>query len=205
MSGDVGLGLARPLAHSPGSVHFYLRLGPIVTLLRIWRSHLVVAFLVGLVVGTLIGCAEGLYALWGQEVFGRYNELVAWAMFIDASALIAAQFALALLGGLFLFLGRLTPTPRGLVPLQLGETVFTLVFAYRIWTVGIANPALWFTNVLGLVLPPALIGLALGEFALVGTLWLMEHVPFMLRLRARYWLIAEAIVAVLAVAFAFTH
>ncbi len=174
-------------------------------LVRIARAHFIVALLVGLVVGTFIGLAEGLWVLLSQGVLGRYNELVAWAILIDASAMIAVEFGLALISGLICFMLRLTPLPRRLVALQLGETAFTMVFGPGIWSQGTVAPASFVTNPVGVILPPALAGLLLGELVLAISLWITERASFVHRLRARYWLAFEAGVVIAAIAFGFSH
>jgi hypothetical protein len=172
------------------------------TVLQIVRVHIVVAFLVGLIVGTLIGLGEGVNALLSQGVLGRYDELVAWAIAVDASALIAVEFGLAVISGVIFLVRRREPVPRWLVALQLGETVFILTFALILWSQGTVDPYSISDNPLGVLLPAALAGLGLGELTLIGSMWLMVHAPFLARLRARYWLLAETAVVLLAVVFA---
>ncbi len=236
-------------------------------LLRTWWVHFTVALLVGLVLGTGIGIGEGVWVLLSQGVLGRYDELVAWAIVVDAGALIGVEFGLALLGGLILFLVRHVPSPRklvvshikvdrrslaprgrgtgtrpeatpapqnhddppladrrslaprgrsagarpqshqvaALVSLQLGETVFVLTLAWGIWSQGTVNPSLFASNPLGVLLPPAVAGLALGELVLAASVWMAEHAPIVGRLHARHWLIIEGVVFALAIAFGFTR
>jgi hypothetical protein len=174
-------------------------------LAHIVRVHFIVALLVGLVVGTFIGLGEGVTVLLSEGVLGRYNELVAWAIVVDASAMIAVEFGLAIISGLIFFLTRRVPILRRLVALQLGETVFVMAFALGLWSQGTAAPAAWVTNPVGVILPPALVGLLLGEFALATSMWIMEHAPLVRRLHARDWLILEAAVVMVAIAFGFIH
>ncbi len=169
------------------------------TLWQIAKTHFVVALMVGLVVGTLIGLCESLYALISLELVGRYNELVAWAIVIDASALIAAEFGFALLSGLIFLFRRRVPLPRQLVSLQLGETVFALVFAQSLWSQGFADASVFTRNLPGVILPPAALGLVLGECILAASMWITDHAPFTRRLRARYWLLLEAATIVVAI------
>ncbi len=175
------------------------------TLKRIWQAHFTVALLVGLVLGTCIGLAEGISTILSQGVLGRYNELVAWAILIDASAMVAVEFGLALVSGLVFCLARRVPLPRHLVPLQLGETVFILLLAQGLWSQGTLNPAPFFRNPLGVVLPPALVGLVLGEGLLALSWWTVEHARFLQRLRVRYWLVLESVVALIVIAFSFSR
>ncbi len=255
-------------------------------LLRSGWVHFTVALLVGLVLGTGIGIGEGVWVLLSQGVLGRYDELVAWAIVVDAGALIGVEFGLALLGGVILFLVRLvsrllelvvrhidvdrcslaprgrwmgtrpyatpapqnqngppladrrslaprgrwagtrpyaTPAPQNhygpplaatrpqshqvaaLVSLQLGETVFVTALAWGIWSQGTVNPSLFASNPLGVLLPPAAAGLALGELVLAASMWMAEHAPIVGRLHARHWLILEVVVFALAIAFGFTR
>ncbi|MGB8645269.1 MAG: hypothetical protein WCF84_08525 [Anaerolineae bacterium] len=174
-------------------------------LVQIVRGHFLVAFMVGLVVGTLIGAGEGLGVLFTQEVFGRYNELVAWAIVIDAGALIAVECALAVIGGLICLARRLVAPLRHLVALQLGETAFITVFGVGLWSQGIANPALLGSNPLGALWRSALVGLVLGEATLALVMWLTDYSAFVRGLRARYWLALEAVVLIIAIAFGFTY
>lgn len=174
-------------------------------LAQIWRAHIVVAVLVGLVVGTGIGVGEGIAVLQSQELFGRYNELVAWAIAFDASAMIALEVAIAIVGGIMFSFARVVPIWRHLVALQLGETAFAAVLGIGIWQQGNQNPAIFAGDPIGALLPLGLEGLIIGAAVLALSFWLAEHAPFVRKLRIRYWLVFEAVVVVSAVAFGFSH
>ncbi len=175
------------------------------TLKQIWQTHFSVALLVGLIVGTGLGLLEGIYVLLSQGVLGRYNELVAWAILIDASVMVSVEWGLALVSGLVFCWARRVPIPRHLVSLQLGETAFILWLAQGLWSQGTLNPSPFFRDPLGVVLPPALVGLVLGEAILALSWWIIGHALFLQRLRARYWLVLESVVALIVIAFSFSR
>lgn len=177
----------------------------IIKLVQIWQAHLIVALMVGLVVGTAVGAGEGIMVLQTQGLFGRYNELIAWAIAFDAPAVIAAELVLALISGLLFSIIRVVPLKRHLVGLQLGETVLAMSLAYSVWSQGNTDPSIFARNMIGGLLWPAAIGLFAGELVLVASIWISDRAPFVRNLRARYWLLFEAAVVVIAVAFGFSH
>ncbi len=172
-------------------------------LIKLVRVQFVVALMVGLVLGTVIGIGEGVWVLYSQEVFGRYNELLAWAILIDAGGMIALELALGLIACIFLSLFRLLPSPRQLVPLQLGATAFALALGWGLWWRGLADPSAFFTNASAVIVVPAILGFALGEAVLAGSMWVTARVPFVYRIKGRYWLFFEGAVMVAAVALTF--
>jgi hypothetical protein len=174
-------------------------------LLQIWRAHLIVALLVGLVVGTCIGVGEGIAVLQIQGLFGRYNELVAWAIAFDAPAAIAVELGLGFVSGLIFSLMRIVPGRRQLVSLQLGETAFVIALAVGVWSGGTADPAVLASNPLGVLLPAGVVGLLLGGLVLSISMWLTVHAPLIRKLHARSWLLFEAVVVVIAIVFGFSR
>lgn len=175
------------------------------TLLKIWRIHFVVALLVGLVVGTLIGIGEGIWVLQSQGLFGRYNELVAWAIAFDAPAMVGVELGLAVLSAIFFSFMEKVPSIRGLVSLQLGETAYVLVLGWGIWLEGSVNPAVFVGTSLLILLPFAAFALALGQFVLAVAIMLLERAPILQSFRIRYLLALEAIVIAIAIAFGFSR
>jgi hypothetical protein len=174
-------------------------------LLQIWRSHLIVALLVGLVVGTGLGVAEGLSVLHVEGLFGRYNELVAWAIVFDAPATIVVELALAVISAAMFSLMRLVPMRRHLVALQLGETAFAGMLIAGIWLEVTVSPAWSEGSWLVILLPSAIAGILLGGFVLGITMWIIERASFVQRLQARYWVALEAVVLLAAIAFGFSR
>lgn len=166
----------------------------------LWRNLFGVALLVGLIVGTLIGIVEGLHVLLDKNLMGQYNDLIAWAILIDSSILIAAELVLAVFNGLAFGLLRQSPPRSALVPLQLAETGYLLVLTESLWTSGSANPHTLATNPLALLAMPALVGLALG-FAVLAIAFKSIHLSIVQHFRPGYWLAAEFIVIIAAIAF----
>jgi hypothetical protein len=174
-------------------------------LVQIWRELAVTALLVGLVLGTCIGVAEGAYVLLSENVVGRYNELVGWAIVVDASAMVGVELVLALLNGPILYLRHIAPVPRKLVSLFLGESAFLMILASGMWSRGIADPMVFARDPLGAVLQSAVVGLILGAVVLAASMWITERALFFRRARVRYWLAFEAVVIVVAILFGFSR
>ena len=174
-------------------------------LIEIWRVHFIVALLVGLVVGTCIGVGEGVAVLQTQGLFGRYNELVAWAIAFDAPATIAVEFGLAIISGLIFSFIRLVPGRRQLVAMQLGETVFVIALATGLWSFYTAKSSLFPGNPVEALLLAGLAGIMLGGLVLAISMWVTDHAPFVRLLRVRYWLLLELVVVASAIAFGFSH
>lgn len=174
-------------------------------LLRLWSTHLAVAFWVGIVLGTIVGLYEGASVLLTEDLVGRYNELVAWAIAFDASAVVAVEFFFAFLSALIFTAERRPVIPFRLVALQIGESVFGLVFAVGAWNNGMADPLSPVTNPAGLIGLPLLVGALAGAVALLLSRWTLERIPLIRRLSPRYWLVAEAAVVVGAILFGFSH
>lgn len=170
-----------------------------------WRAHLTVALLVGLVLGTSVGLLEGISVLVSQELLGRYNELVAWAILFDTSAIIAVEIGLAILNALVFTVMQFEVVSYRLVALQLGESVFAATLAFGLWTQGTANPHLLATSPISVIWQPALAGILLGEIVLAAAKWVVDQMPLIRRLDARYWLVAEAVIVFGAVAFGFSR
>ncbi len=156
--------------------------------------------MVGLIVGTLIGIAEGIRVLLDQNLMGQYNDLVAWAILADAATLIAAELVLAVFNGLVLGILRQSPPLSALVPLQLAETGYLLVLTQGLWATGSANPHLLASNPLTVLAFPAIAGLALGLTVLVIA-FKSIHLSIFQHFHPRYWLAAELIVIIAAIAF----
>jgi hypothetical protein len=175
------------------------------SLLQIWRSHLVVALLVGLVVGTGIGIGEGISVLQSEGLFGRYNELVAWAIVFDAPATIALEIGLAIISASLFTLIRRVPSRPGLVALQLGETAFAGALVVGVWLESTSSRSWFAGGWLRVLLPPSIAGVLLGVSVLTLTMWIVEHAHFLHRLQLRYWLVLEAVAVVAAVAFGFSR
>ncbi len=175
------------------------------TFAQIWRAHLTVALLVGLVLGTAVGLTEGISVLLSQELLGRYNELVAWSIAFDASAVIAVEIGLAVLNALVFTVMQYEAVPYRLVALQLGESAFASTLAFGLWTNGIANPPLLASHPISIIGQPVIVGILLGELVLVTTKFVIDQLPLLRRLRVRYWLIAEGLIIIGAVAFGFSH
>jgi hypothetical protein len=175
------------------------------TFLQIWRAHLIVALMVGLVIGTFIGVIEGIAVLQTQGLFGRYNELVAWAIAFDAPATIGVELALGVVSGLIFSFMRVVPGRRQLVSLQLGETAFVLPVAVRVWSAGTADPANFAGNSLGVLLPVGVVGLLLGGLVLAISMWITDHASLIRRLNPRSWLVFEVVVVVVAIIFGFSR
>lgn len=177
----------------------------IMMLLKIWRIHLVVALLVGLAIGTLIGLGEGIWVLQSESLFGRYNELVAWAIAFDVPAMVAVELGLALISGLFFSIMERVPSIRGLVSLQLGETAFALALGWGVWLEGTGNPSVFGGASLLRLVPFAAFALALGQLVLAVAMMLPDRMPIVERFRVRYLLVLEAVVIVIAIAFGFSR
>ncbi len=175
------------------------------SLFKFYRDLIVAALMTGLVIGTLIGLAEGASVLINEGLLGRYNELLSWAIAFDAPTLIAIEIGLAVLSSLFLLAQSNFPPARALIPLLSGETVFVAVLALGIWTLGSSHFSLLARAPFVVIIVSALVGLALALLTLAVLFELLEHVQFFRRLRARYWLTAEAAVLIAVVAFGMTH
>lgn len=163
------------------------------------------AVLVGLVIGTVIGAAEGIWVLQSQGLFGRYNELIAWAIVFDAPAMIGLEVGLAIISGVFFSFMEKAPTLRGLVSLQLGETAFVSVLGYSVWLRGTANPADLVGASLLPLLPVAIWSLLFGELVLGVALWVFERAPVLRRFQIRHLLAVEVVVILVAIAFGFSR
>jgi len=174
-------------------------------LIQVWVTHFVVALWVGIILGTIVGLVEGISVLVSQDLVGRYNELVAWAIVFDASAVIALEFGIGFLSALVFTVERRAVSPYRLVSLQIGESAYAFALAAGIWSRGTADPALVTSNLPGLMGVPFVTSAILGACALLVTRWVVGRLPLFRRLSPRYWLIAEAAVLVGVVAFSFTH
>lgn len=174
-------------------------------LIHVWVTHLIVSLWVGIILGTIIGLIEGISVLVSQDLVGRYNELVAWAIVFDASAVVAVELGIGFLSALVFTAERRALSPYRLVALQIGESAFAFALAMGIWAEGTADPTLPVSNPLGLIGLPFVASAAAGACALVVSRWMLEQMPLFRRLRPRYWLVAEAAVLVGAIAFSFSH
>ena len=172
---------------------------------QIWRAHLTVAFLAGLILGATVGLAEGITVLVSQGLQGRYNELVAWAILFDTCAVVAVEIGLAVLNAVIFTLKQFEAVPYRLVALQLGESFFAATLAFGLWTQGTANPRLLSTNFVSVIWQPAIAGILLGEIVLVMVNLVVDQLPLIRRLDVRFWLVAEAVIVIGAIAFSFTH
>lgn len=170
-----------------------------------WRTHLTVALLAGLLLGAFVGLYEGVSVLLSQDLLGRYNELVAWSIAFDTSAIVAAEIGLAVLNAIIFTVLAYESVPHHLVALQVAESVFAATIAFGLWTNGIANIHLLATSPISVIGPPGLVGILLGELVLVIVKSILDWMPRLRRLTARYWLIAEGVIVLGAVAFSFIH
>ncbi len=173
--------------------------------IQMWRAHLTVAFFVGLALGIAVGLVDGISVLVLQGLLGRYNELVAWAILFDACAIIAVEVGLAVLNAIIFTVLRWETVPYRLVALLLGESVFTATLAFGLWTQGTENLHLLATSPINVILFPAIVGIVLGEIALAVIRLIVDQLPLIRRLNAPYWLAAEAVVVIGAVAFSLTR
>lgn len=170
-----------------------------------WRVHLTVALLVGLILGAIVGVFEGVAVLLSQDLMGRYNELVAWSIAFDTFAIVAVELGLAILNAIIFNVMQFEPLSHDLVALVLAESVFVAITAFGLWTQGITDPHLLATSPIRVIGQPALVGIVLGELVLVPVKLTLDRVPLLRRLSARYWLVAEGLVVIGAVAFSFSH
>jgi hypothetical protein len=173
--------------------------------LQAWRIHLTIALLAGLILGACVGVYEGVSVLLSQELLGRYNELVAWSIAFDTSAIVAVEIGLSVLNAIVFTVMAFESVPHHLVALQLGESVFAAITAFGLWTQGTAQPHLLATSPISVIGPPGLVGILLGELVLVIIKSMLDRMPLLRRLTVRYWLVAEGVVVLGAVAFSFTH
>lgn len=170
-----------------------------------FRAHLTVALLVGLILGAIVGVFEGVSVLLSQDLMGRYNELVAWSIAFDTSAIVALEIGLAVLNAMIFIVMQFESVSRDLVALLLAESVFAGITAVGLWTQGTADPRLLAASPIRVIGLPALAGIVLGGFVLVPVKLMLDRIPLLRHLRARYWFIAEGLVVIGAVAFSFTH
>ncbi len=175
------------------------------SLVNLWYTHFLAAFWVGIVLGTIVGLAEGVSVLLSQDLVGRYNELVAWAIVFDASAVVAVEFFFGFLSVLVFTVERRVVSPYRLVALQIGESVFAGAFALGLWVQGTTDPGLFVSNLAGLIRLPLIAAALLGAVALLVSRWVIERIPPIRRLSPRYWMVAEAAVLVGAIAFSFSR
>ncbi len=172
---------------------------------RIWRAHLTVAFLAGLILGTAAGLIESISVLVVQGLLGRYNELVAWAILFDTFAIVAVEIGLATLNAVIFTVKQYEAVLYRLVALQLGDSVFAATLVVGLWTQGTANPHLLATSPISVIWQPAITGIVLGEIVQVIAKLVVDQLPLIRRLDARFWLAAEAIIVIGAIAFSFMH
>ncbi len=107
-----------------------------------WCEHLGAALLIGLVLGTLLGIAEGLSVLSWQHLWGQYDELVPWSILANAGLLAAWELVTALAVGLIVRILHYRPSLRFLVALQLGLGILALVVGIGFWSANKADPTL---------------------------------------------------------------
>jgi len=167
---------------------------------RTWRSHLSIAVLVGLGLGTFIGWAEGIAVLGSQHLFGRYDKLVPWAIAFDASALIVFGLALTCISELILLITRQKPSPAEMISLQLGTTVSTVVM---VWIVAWLNvdAKMHLTDALRILLPAIIAGLLVGGIAYAVARRVEARHVLSDVFKPQTWLVGEIVVLIVAVGF----
>ena len=170
-----------------------------------WRLHLTVALLVGLILGAIVGVFEGVSVLLSQGLLGRYDELIAWSIAVNTFAIVAVELGLAVLNAIIFSVMQFESEAHDLVALVLAESVFVAVTAFGLWTRGIADPHLLATSTIRVIGLPALVGIVLGELVLAPVKLTLDRVPLLRRLSARYWIAAEGLVVIVAVAFSFSR
>jgi arylsulfatase A-like enzyme len=173
-----------------------------------WRTHLGIVVLVGVGSAALAGWTEGLWVLSSEQLFGRYNELVAWAIAFDAGALIGFGLVVALVSEWLSRRMRRSLTSRALVSMHLGAAAFLLALGWGVWSQGLvataqttANFSGWIRQLPSLLAPAALVALLVGDGAWLSVTWLTTHRRFTRRLSARVWLVGEGILLLAALAF----
>ena len=166
-----------------------------------WRVHLTIAILVGLGLGVLVGWTEGITALETQHLFGRYDELVPWAIAFDASALIALGVALAITSEIIFFITRQRPAAEDLVSFQIGVSVTAVVMAGSVAVQNMSNSQAYLANAFRILAPSIIAGVLAAGVALVVARRIAAQRVWMQRLKARTWLVGDIVVLVAAVGF----
>jgi arylsulfatase A-like enzyme len=131
--------------------------------------------MLGLGFGTLLGLIEGITALVSNGQFGRYNDLVPWAILFDASTLTAVELLAAVLIQLPFLYRRHLPSARVLVVHQI-DTAGLLLFHRQIFSTRTRATSPQSRRTRGTFAGPyqvgALVPLQLGISVFLITIWL---------------------------------
>ena len=168
---------------------------------QILRSHLAIALLVGLGLGVLVGWIEGIGVLETQHLFGRYDELVPWAIVFDAGALIAFGIAIAVASEVIFLVMRQRPVTEDLVSFQIGVSVSAVVMAWSVAAQNILDPQTYLANAIRILTPSVIAGVLAGGIAFAGARRVAAQRAWAQRLKARTWLVGDIVVLVAAVGF----
>lgn len=167
---------------------------------QIWRSHLIIALVVGLGLGMLVGWAEGIGVLESQHLFGRYDELVPWAIAFDAGALIVFGLVLACVSEFIFLITRQDLSPDEMASFQLGTAVSAVVMVCIVSSLNIAAKA-YLANAPRILLPTIIAGLLAGGIAYTLARRIAARHVLSRVLNPRTWLVGEIVVLVTMVGF----
>jgi arylsulfatase A-like enzyme len=165
---------------------------------QIWRLHLIIALLVGLGLGVLVGWAEGIGVLESQHLFGRYDELVPWAIVFDAGALIVLGLSLACVSEFLFLITHQEPALEELFSFQLGTAVSAVVMGWIVASLNIDAQG-YLANAARILLPTLAAGLLAGGIGYALARRITARRALARALNPRTWLAGEVIILVAAV------
>ncbi len=168
---------------------------------QIWRTHLTIAILVGLGLGVLVGWIEGIGVLETQHLFGRYDELVPWAIAFDTCALIALGIALSIASEIIFFVTRQRPAMEDLVSFQLGVSVTAVVMVWSVSAQNIPDAQTYLANALRTLGPSIIAGVLAAGVAFGVARRIVARRVWAQRLKVRTWLVGDIVILVAAVGF----